>query len=181
MTWSPFACLDRATILLRVSRAWSWVFRVLYAFLGLVDPLIRSWFESFGLGNVVEVRLVGRRSGRPRTVLLGLLRTTDQLYLGHPNGEVAWTLNLASAGRGELRWHQGPALEFRPVRLADGNEREAAIQATDQHPFPGNVIYRAGRGHIREVGVYFRLEPLAQSELKLAERDLEPVTTTPDR
>lgn len=144
-----------------MSRTWSWIFRALYAVLGLADPLIRSWYESFGLGNVVEVRLVGHRSGSPRRVLLGLLRAGEGLYLGHPNGQVAWTRNLFSAGHGELRWRDGPVLDFRPVLLPDGDERDAAIRATDQHPFPGNLIYRAGRGHVRAAGVYFRLEPVS--------------------
>ena len=28
----------------------------------------------------------------------------------------------------------------------------------DQHPFPGNLVYRAARGHIRAVGVYFEID-----------------------
>jgi hypothetical protein len=39
-------------------------------------------------------------------------------------------------------------------------ERGDAIRATSQHPFPGNLIYRLGRGHIRAVGVFFRIMPL---------------------
>lgn len=144
-----------------MSRTWSRIFRATYAALRLLDPAIRAWYGTFGLGNLVELQVPGRRTGRRRSTLLGLLRASDGLYLGHPNGEVSWTRNLASAGEGELRWRDGPHVFFRPVRLEPGEERDAAILATDQHPFPGSFLYRAGRRHVRAVGVFFRLEPLA--------------------
>jgi hypothetical protein len=51
----------------------------------------------------------------------------------------------------------------RAARLPDGNERDAVILATaHQQPFPGNLAYRAARGHILAMGVYFRLDPLAE-------------------
>jgi hypothetical protein len=43
-------------------------------------------------------------------------------------------------------------------RLDAGPERDRAIAATSQHVFPGNVVYRLARRHIRAVGVYFALE-----------------------
>lgn len=39
-----------------------------------------------------------------------------------------------------------------------GVEREHAIMATDQHPFPGNLIYRLGRRHVLAAGRYYRPE-----------------------
>jgi hypothetical protein len=51
----------------------------------------------------------------------------------------------------------------RAARLPDGNERDAVILATaHQQPFPGNLAYRAASGHILAMGVYFRLDPLAE-------------------
>ena len=146
-------------MLRRVSRVWSRAFRVLYAILGFFDPLIRAAHRRFGIGNVVELRMIGRSSGLPRTTLVGLLRADDRLYLGHPNGDCGWTRNLEAAGQGELVLRSLPALEFRPVRLSPGPERDAAIRATSQHPFPGNLIYRLARSHVLAVGTYFRLEP----------------------
>ena len=143
-----------------MSSGWSRTFDAAYAVLRVLDPAIRAWYGAFGLGNVIELHVVGRRSGRSRSILLGLLRTDGGLYLGHPNGEVGWTRDLESAGRGKLRWRDGPPVEFRPVRLPIGDERDAAIRATEQHPFPGDLLYRAGRRHVRRVGVFFRLEPL---------------------
>jgi hypothetical protein len=125
-----------------------------------MEPLIRALHASVGLGNVVELRVTARRTGRQRAVLLGLLRARSRLYLGHPNGETAWTRDLEAADRGQLAWRHVPALWFRPIRLGHGQERDAAIRATDQHPFPGNLIYRLARRHVLAVGVYFRLEPL---------------------
>jgi hypothetical protein len=136
------------------------LFRALYRLLRIMDPLIRMAYRGAGLGNVHELRVVARRRGQTRSLLLGLLRTDAGVYLGHPNGWAAWTRDLATAGRGELVWRDGEAVAFRPVLLPDGPEREAVIRATwHQHPFPGGIIYSAMRRHVRRNGVYFRLDP----------------------
>ena len=144
-----------------MSRAWFRIFRLLYWALGWLDPAIRAAHRAVGIGNVVELRVPGRRSGRPTSTLLGLLRADGQMYLGHPNGDCGWTRNVEAAGGGELVVRGLPPVEFRAVRLAPGPEREAAIGSTGQHPFPGNAIYRLGRRHVLAAGTYFRLEPLA--------------------
>lgn len=126
----------------------------------LIDPLVRRWFAARGIGNTIDLVVTGRRSGLPRRVLLGLLRVGDRIYLGHPNGDIAWTRNLEEAGIGEIRPHDFPAFTVRPVRLGAGQERDAVITATwHQHPFPGNLLYFLARRHIRAVGTFFRLEP----------------------
>lgn len=145
-----------------MSRTWRIAFRALYQFLRFADPLIRGWYRAYGVGNVRELRVRSRRSGRTRSVLVGILEGPDGLYLGHPDGHVEWTLDLEAAGEGELRWRDGPAIAFRPVLLEAGSERDAAIEATDQHPFPGNLVYGLARSQIREVGVYFRLDPVLE-------------------
>jgi hypothetical protein len=125
-----------------------------------LDPLIRAVWGSVGLGNVVELRVPGRRSGRERRVLVGLLGVAGRMYLGHPNGASGWTRNLESAGEGTLVIPGTGSVAVRPVRLDPSPERDAVILATSQHPFPGNLLYRLARRHIRAVGVYFRLEPV---------------------
>lgn len=90
--------------------------------------------------------------------MVGVLRAHDQWYLGHPNGHVGWTRNLSTAGGGVIKWPNGLEWRFRATPLSAGEERDRAIQATSQHPFPGNVMYRLGRRHIRAIGVFFRLE-----------------------
>lgn len=146
----------------RMSRIWRRGFRLLYRILGLLDPLIRSVWGRAGLSNIVELRVLSRRSGRIRSVLIGVLRTPDGLYLGHPNGPAGWTLDLDAAGGGQLVLPGLPPLEFRAVPLSDGPERTAAIKATHQHPFPGNLVYRLARRHVLTAGRYYRLEPAGE-------------------
>jgi hypothetical protein len=90
--------------------------------------------------------------------LLGLLRAGDGEYLGHPNGHVGWTRDVAAAGQATLVLpHNRGERHIRAEVVPDGDERTAAILATSQHPFPGNLVYRLGRRHIRAVGIFFRL------------------------
>ncbi len=134
----------------------------MYAFLKLIDPLVRAEWRStgIGLGNVVELRVAGRRTGRYRSVLLTLLRDGERWFLGHPNGDVAWTRNLEAAGTADLKLARTVPIAVRARRLA-GEERDIAIRTTNQHPFPGNLVYRAARAHIRAVGVYFEIDRIA--------------------
>ena len=69
----------------RRSAAWSVIWRAGYRFLRLVDPLIRSWIANGlpGLGGIVELRSVGRRSGAPRRTLLTLLGVDGRWYVSH--------------------------------------------------------------------------------------------------
>jgi hypothetical protein len=142
----------------RPSEAWSRYLRAQYRVISLLAPLVRVWWQGRGLGNVVELRVVGRRTGLPRAVLLGLLRDGDDWFLGHPNGDVAWTLNLEAAGRGELSLRWPGSVAIRVTKLDPGPERDRAILATSQHVFPGNVVYRLARSHIRAVGAYFSVQ-----------------------
>jgi hypothetical protein len=144
----------------RASRFWRRFLPVMYGLIQLLDPLIHRWWRVAGLGNVVELRVEGRRSGRPRVVLLGLLRDGNRWFLGHPNGDVEWTRNLGAAGEAELAFRGLPPLPIRAHRLEPGELRDRAILATGQHPFPGSLVYRLARAHIRAVGAFFAVEPL---------------------
>jgi hypothetical protein len=135
----------------------------MYGFLRLIDPLVRLGWRGYGLGNVCELVVPGRRTGRSRHVTLGLLVANGSWYLGHPNGEAAWTRNLASSGRADLIPSWPRAIPVVASRLAVGEERTQAIHATNQHPFPGNVVYRLARRHVLATGVYFRIEPVSAS------------------
>jgi hypothetical protein len=144
-----------------VSRFWTLALRLLYWGITRLQPLVRPLAERVGLGNVVELIVVGRRTGRRRVVLLGLLRVDGGWYLGHPNGPVNWTRNLDAAGRATLVLAHQPPVEIRPELLPVGEERCRVIAATwHQHVFPGNVIYWLARRHIFAVGRYYRIEPL---------------------
>ena len=137
---------------------WRVWFRVLYRLLALGDPLIRAMWRRSGIGNVLELRVPRRtRSDQVRSRLVGLLRDGDDFFLGHPSGHVGWTRDLEAAGTGILIWPTGLDWEFSATLLPSGRDRERAIRATSQHPFPGNIAYRLGRGHVRRTGVFFRL------------------------
>lgn len=145
--------------LLPPSRVWARGFRVLYRTLGWMDPFLSGWWGRFGLGNVVRVTIPGRLSGVPRETLLGLLVADGHWYLGHPNGAAEWTRNLdAAAGQLLLTWPGQLPVRLLARLLPRGPERDRAILATWQHPFPGDLIYRLGRRHVRAVGRYYRLE-----------------------
>jgi hypothetical protein len=134
----------------------------MYRGLRLIDPLIRSWRANglAGLDGVVEVSIVGRTSGRQRATLLTLLSVGDEWYIGHPNGDTAWTRNAEAAGVVRIDPPSAHGSAFHVVRLRRGAERDAVIAATHvQQPFPGNLVYRAATRHIAAVGVYFRLLP----------------------
>ncbi len=147
-----------------MSAVWRLTFRAGYRLLALLDPLIRRAWRRLGIGNVVELRVALRDGAGTRSRLVGILRAGGGEYIGHPNGHVGWTHDLLAAGTATIVGP--PHAEPRPVAaelLPDGPERSAAILATSQHPFPGNVVYRLARRHVLAVGVYFRLEPAANS------------------
>ena len=124
-----------------------------------MDPLLRHWWLQFGLGNVVQVTIPGRRTGSPRRTLLGLLVADGHWYLGHPNGAAEWAKNLYAAdGRLLLTFPGQASIAFQAVPLPPGPERGRAIQATVQHPFPGNLIYGLARRHVQATGRYYRLD-----------------------
>jgi hypothetical protein len=135
------------------------MFNLTYWILGRVDPLVRAFWRRFGLGNVMELTVARPVGDDTRSRLVGLLRADGHWYLGHPNGHAGWTRDLQAAGEATLRWHLGGPIDVRAELLRPGSEREAAVRATIQHPFPGNLIYWLGRRHVRSVGVFFRVEP----------------------
>jgi hypothetical protein len=143
----------------RLVSPWSRAFRVFYWVIRRLDPLVRPVSSRVQIGNFVELGVIGRRSGRRRVVLLGLLRVDGVWYLGHPNGPTHWTRNLDASGGGTLRF---AGLEPHPIRaelLPPGEERRRVIGVTwRQQLFPGSLMYWLGRRHILAVGRYYRVE-----------------------
>ncbi len=133
----------------------------MYRILALIDPAVRVGWRRFGIGNVVELEVPSRRDGGIRRRLVGILAAGGQWYVGHPNGDCGWTRDLRAAGSAAIRWPDGTVVAFDVALLPIGDERERAIRATGQHPFPGNLMYRLGRRQVRAAGVYFRLDPRA--------------------
>jgi hypothetical protein len=149
--------------------AWDHFFRLFYALVRLLDPLVRISRRVVGPLNVVDLTTTGRRTGRRRSVLLTLLDVDGRWYLGHPSGEVGWTRNVA-AGPAEIRIGTSSPIEVRAFRLEPGAERERAIRAGwSQHPFGGSLVYWIARNHVRQHGVFFRIERAAQNGASPAE------------
>jgi hypothetical protein len=145
----------------RRSAAWTVWFRWQYRLIRLFDPLVRAWLERADLADTVDLVIVGRRSGRPRPVLVGLLVVGGRWYVGHPNGPARWTLNLDAAGRAVVRLPRRGSVEVAARPLGPGPERSAVVRATFvQHPFPGNLVYRLAGRHVEAVGAFYRLEPV---------------------
>ena len=142
-----------------MSSFWRYAFKLQYRLLAWLDPIIRAFWKRYGIGVTVELSVRRRSGGQPRSRLVGLLRVSDVEYVGHPNGDVGWTRDLTAAMGATIIWPTGDVVELAATRLDYGDERTAAIRATTQQPFPGNVIYRLARRHIMAAGVYFRLEP----------------------
>jgi hypothetical protein len=146
-----------------VSPFWDRAWRSFYWFVTRLGPVLRPVVSRFGLGNVVEVVVPGRRTGLARRVLLGLLRVDGGWYLGHPNGAANWTRNLDAAGGATLVLpRQPPARAIIAELLPDSEERTRVIRATwHQHVYPGPILYWLARRHILAVGRYYRIELVA--------------------
>lgn len=146
---------------IRSTGAWGAWWRAWYRLLRLVGgPLDRLALQP-GFGNLVVLRVVGRRTERERSLPLGVLTMDGRRYLGHPSGDTAWTLNLRAAASATIESARIPRTRFRPVLLGPGAERDAAVRASfRQHPFPGNALYRLAGRHVAGCGVFFRLDPL---------------------
>jgi hypothetical protein len=109
--------------------------------------------------------VAGRRSGAERALPLGLLTVGGRRYLGHPSGDTAWTLNLRAAASATIESARIGRTRVAPILLGPGPERDAAVRATfRQHPFPGNAMYRLAGRHVAATGVFFRLEPLDETD-----------------
>jgi len=153
---------------LRAGGLWASVFRLAYWIVRRLDRPIRAWWRRFGLADTVELVVAGRRTGRPRAVLVGLLVVDGRWYVGHPSGDAGWTRNLRAAGRAVVVDRRGRRTTVRASLLGPGPERRAVVEATwRQHPLPARPLYRAARSHILRWGVYFRLGPDPQPATEL--------------
>jgi hypothetical protein len=150
---------------IRARGAWGRWWRATYRVVRLADRLVARLAARTVIANVVVLRVAGRRSGRERAVPLGLLAVDGRIYIGHPSGDTAWTLNLRAAPWATIESAQLPTARVRPVLLGPGPERDAVVRATfRQHPYPGKVFYRLSGRHVARTGVFFRLERLADPD-----------------
>lgn len=145
---------------------WRATWRVLFAITRRTGALMRA-FRGLPLpstSEIVELRLVGRRTGRPRNVLIGMSRIDGRLYVGHPNGPTAWLANLDAVDAATLHVKHQPAIQVRSVPLPLGPEREAAIRATARQEWLFvRPVYWASQRHILRAGVYHRLDVITEA------------------
>jgi hypothetical protein len=154
----------RATDVAAPSRAWTIVWRV---FLGISPhPIVRVMRRFSDVGTVGELAILGRRTGRERRMLLGLIEVDGRRYVGHPNGlRAQWTRNLDAAGRAELVGRDGSRTAVVASKLQRGAERDAVIRQTGHaKPFPAGLLYRRSRRHLDASGEFFRLDPVVASD-----------------
>src|SRR5258706_12665357 len=130
----------------------------------LVQFLVALRVPSFD-NEIVKLSLVGRKTGRPRPVLVTLLSVDGRWYVGHPDGQTAWLANLGAAESVALTLPRQPPVHVRSVPLGLGGERDAVIRATaTQQPMPVRPLYRASRRHVLRAGIYHRLEIVLERE-----------------
>ena len=138
--------------------AWRAFYLVARRFGWLVRLAVAAGLPSFEDG-ILELQLVGRRTGRPRPVLVTLIRHRGAWYVGHPNGPASWLANLRAAGVVTATLLGSPPVRLRAVPLPVGPERTAVIRATSREQLiPARPLYWAARGHILRAGIYCRLE-----------------------
>jgi hypothetical protein len=146
------------------SAGWRFAWRVMYAVVRHLGPLVRlvvvAEVPTFP-DRILELALTGRRTGRPRTVLVTLITIRGHWYVGHPNGRAGWLANLAATDQTWARLLGHPPVRVRSVPLIVGAERTAVILETArQQPLFARQLYRAAQRHILRAGVYHRLEPV---------------------
>ena len=104
-------------------RAWRVMWRAIYGVTRRISPMTRLLvalrIPTFH-NEVAELPLVGRRSGRARPVIVGLIRHGDHWYVGHPNGPRPWLANLAAADSLVVTPPRSAPLRARAVPLGVG-------------------------------------------------------------
>jgi len=144
------------------SLGWRIAWRAMYAIVRHLGPVVRLFVAAdvpTFPDRILELGLVGRRTGLPRPVLVTLITLRGRWYVGHPNGHAGWLANLAAAESAPARILGGASIRVRSVPLALGAERTAVIRETAlQQPILARQLYWAAQGHILRAGVYHRLE-----------------------
>ena len=109
---------------------------------------------------IEEVVVVGRHSGRDRSLLLTLAGDGPVWYVVHPIPERAgWVANMRAAGRATIVGKDRTRIPVRATLLEDGPERDAAIDAIIRaQRFPASPPYRLARRDIHAIGRCFRLD-----------------------
>ena len=129
--------------------------RVVGRFLRLLNPLVRRMIPAgipTGAPNVL-LTVRGRRSGRLRTVPLGLLEIDGRWFVQASYGETGWVANLRADGDATVT---RPGSRPVPVQAIELSPEEAgAVLRQALQPFRRSAVLRAllGPGWRPPVGV----------------------------
>ena len=93
------------------------------------NTLIR-WLAEVGISiaGTRAVRVRGRKTGRPRGVVINVLTVGDRDYLVSPRGTTQWVRNVRAAGEIEM----GPRWRSRRVRAIEVDDAELLRQYMDK-------------------------------------------------
>jgi deazaflavin-dependent oxidoreductase (nitroreductase family) len=165
--------------------------RVAGRLLRLVNPLIRSLISAGRLTGAPNVLLTmhGRRSGKIRTVPLGLLELDGRWVVQASYGETGWVANLRADGQATLTYPDGRRIPVQAVELtADeaGGILERALEANRRSRFLRFVLgprFRPPIGVLTSLGL--RVDDTPEEYVADARRhplfELRPITEAPGR
>ena len=112
-------------------------------FLRLVNPIARKMIPagmSTGAPNVL-LTMRGRRSGKPRTVPVGLVELDGRSYVQSSYGETGWVANLRASGQATITRSGGEQESVNVVELTP--EDGAAVLLRALQRFPRSRVLRA--------------------------------------
>lgn len=111
-------------------------------FLRLVNPLVRRMISAgmpTGAPNIL-LTVRGRRSGKPRTVPVGVLELDGRMFIQASYGEGGWVQNLRVAGEATLTEHDRRV----PVQAVElPPDQAATILRRALEPYPRSRLLSA--------------------------------------
>jgi deazaflavin-dependent oxidoreductase (nitroreductase family) len=138
--------------------------------LGLRNRLAGLWLRSInpfarrmipagiptGAPNVL-LTVPGRRSGRPRTVPLGIVVLDDRTFVQASFGEAGWVANLRAGGAATVTYPGGHSLPVQAIELSP--EEGGAILRRVLEPYHRSRLLGAllGRQFRPPIGVLWRI------------------------
>lgn len=117
--------------------------RVAGVFLRLFNPLARGMISAgipTGAPNVL-LTVRGRRTGKPRTVPLGMLEFDGAWYVQACYGETGWVANLRASGEATVTHPGGRRVPVRAIELSP--EEAGAVLQRALEPFGRSRVFRA--------------------------------------
>ncbi|MDR0358198.1 MAG: nitroreductase family deazaflavin-dependent oxidoreductase [bacterium] len=157
--------------------------------LRLLNPLTR-WLISAGLPTGapnVLLTMHGRRSGKIRTVPLGLLELDGRWFVQASYGETGWVANLRAAGEATLTYPGDRRIAVRAVELTADEAGVILDRALETHRRSRFLRFLVGPRFRPPVGVLLslglRIDDVLEEYVADARRhplfELRPVTKSP--